>query len=145
VETIQAVVVDQIFDPKTTPSAWVIVINSADKNEINITEIKDELWTIVVEKNQVDIALKRVFVDFAINLSNVPPLKSLNQSSIKTIQTKNIATQDAICVASLLIKKAYHKDMNKAGNTNFLIMIYLFYVYFFNKMKRILDLHLIFQ
>lgn len=99
-ETIHAVVVEPIFEPKITPIAPLREMSSALKKEMTMMERREELCTSVVAKKPVVIAFGRLLVDFSKIFSSIPPLKSLKPSSIKTIPIKKMAIPAIIVFAS---------------------------------------------
>ena len=114
-DTIHAVVVVPMFEPKIIPIAPLKLISSALKKEMTIIDIKEELCTIAVAKKPVPIALGREFVLFLNTFSSIPPLNNLNPSSIKTIPIKKTAIPAIIILASLLKNKIYATDKRNNG------------------------------
>ena len=72
----------------------------ADKNEITIIAIKDELCKIAVAVIPKKMAFEFVFVLLAISFSKIPPLKNLNPSSINCIPIIKTATPATIYLES---------------------------------------------
>ena len=71
-----------ILEPKTTPTACVSPISSADRNEMMMTDTSDELCTTAVARKPVPIARGVVLVNFSSTISSAPPLNSLKPSSM---------------------------------------------------------------
>ncbi len=97
--------VEPIFDPKIMPMACGRAMSSAERNEMAITLIIEELCTMDVEIKPLKIDFVTVSVVFRKTRSNAPPVNSLKPFSMKNMPTIKMAMPEAMVLKSLLANK----------------------------------------